>query len=247
LERNAEYRLFLSFTKRQNSNSKISSESFLYAKVERLDLKQALHSRETRLVIVLWILYVTFSFAYSFIGFIHYQPGSHYHEYSPAKLAVEVGGHLIFGFVASIPFLNLRISMLTTAFAILIDVDHILSAIGFDVSGRPDHSILFAALSSVFIVYLAVKMNVSKESTIKLAFVGAVTVLAHLSYDVFASNGSSFQLFIPFSFVTINFSDNTWIILEVAAIVLAIVATLTSKLSSKSQRDWIASRERLKL
>lgn len=141
--------------------------------------------------------------------------------------------------------------MLTTAFAILIDVDHILSALGFDVSGRPDHSILYAALSSVFIVYLAIKLNVSKGSTIKLAFVGAVTVLAHVSYDVFASNGSSFQPFIPFSFVTIDFAFSTWIVFEAAAIVLAVLATLIAKVysreSQRRERMVSHSRERLRL
>jgi len=197
-------------------------------------VSKLLVDREFLLVVAIAIFYAALSFAYSFIGFLHYEPGSHFHEYSGARLAVEVGGHLLFGFIAAIPFLDLRISLLTSGLAILIDVDHILSALNFDVSGRPDHSIMYAIISSLFIVYLATKLRLSKQVRIKLAFVGTVTILAHLSYDVFAAQGSSFQIFIPFSFQSVSFGFDSWVYLEAAALVVAFLGLLFARRFGRS-------------
>ena len=184
-------------------------------------------------MIMIALFYTALSLGYSLIGFLYYQPGSHYHEYSLGKLAVEIGGHYLFGFVAALPLLDLDVALLTGALAILIDVDHLLSAFNFNVSGRPDHSILYLFVSTTFIIYFGVRLGVSKQVLSKLVFVGPITLLAHLSYDVFASSGTTFQLFIPFSFQEIGFPDYSWIILEAAAILLSALGLYASKRNSQ--------------
>lgn len=187
------------------------------------------------LILTIALFYTVLSLAYSSVGFLYYQPGSHYHEYRFGLLAIEIGGHYLFGFLAALPLLDLDLALLTGSLAILIDVDHIFSALGFNVSGRPDHSILFLIVSTAFIIYLAVRMRVSQKLLTKLAFVGAIALLAHLAYDVFAQSGSTFQLFIPFSYEEIAVPDYSWILFEVAAIFTAIFAPyLANKQRSRS-------------
>jgi hypothetical protein len=185
--------------------------------------------RKFILVITIALFYTALSLGYSLIGFLYYQPGSHYHEYSLGKLAIEIGGHYLFGFLAALPLLDLDIALLTGALAILIDADHVLSALGFNVSGRPDHSILYLFVSTAFILYLGVRLGVSGKLLTKLTFIGPITLLAHLSYDVFAQAGTTFQLFIPVSYREIAFPDYSWIILEFAAILLSAAGFYLSK------------------
>jgi len=181
--------------------------------------------------------YAVLSYLYSFIGFLYYQPGSHYHEYTLGKLVIEIGGHYLFGFVATILLFDLGIALLTGALAVLIDVDHLLSALNFNVSGRPDHSLLFLFVSAAFIFYFSVRLRISKALIAKLLFVGPITLLAHLSYDVFASsNGTTFQLLIPFSYGEYFFANDTWLYLELGAIALSVAGVLVSRFLSKRGR-----------
>ena len=189
------------------------------------------------LILTIALFYTGLSLLYSLVGFLYYQPGSHYHEYQLGKLAIEIGGHYLFGFLAALPLLDLDLALLTGALAILIDVDHILSALGFNVSGRPDHSIVFLIVSTAFIGYVSVRMHVSSKLLTKLTFVGVIALLAHLSYDVFAQSGSTFQLFIPFSFQEIAVPDYSWIILEAAAIITSLVALyLSSRIRDRRKK-----------
>ena len=192
--------------------------------------------RKFLVMLVIAAFYTAVSLAYSFIGFLYFQPGSHYHEYEFTKLVVEIGGHYLFGFVAALPLVDLDIALLTGVLAILIDIDHILSAIGYDVSGRPDHSILFLIVSTAFILYLGTRLQLSSELLLKLLFVGPITLLAHLSYDVFAANGTTFQILIPFSYQEFYFADWTWIVFESAAVILAILGLILSRSASRKPK-----------
>jgi uncharacterized membrane protein len=187
-------------------------------------------------MVVIAAFYTGLSLAYSFIGFLYYQPGSHYHEYEFAKLAIEIGGHYLFGFIAALPLMDLDIALLTGALAILIDIDHILSALGYSVSGRPDHSILYLIVSTSFILYLGTRLRLSNQLLAKLLFVGPITLLAHLSYDVFAAGGTTFQILIPFSYQEFFFADWTWIVFESAAIILALVGLILSRSFSRKAK-----------
>ena len=187
-------------------------------------------------MVAIALFYTVLSFSYSFVGFLHYQPGSHFHEYAFAKLAIEIGGHFIFGFAAAIPLLDFGVAILAGSLAVLLDSDHILSALNFPVSGRPDHSLLFMLVSTLLILYLGSRMRLSRNLILKLVFVGPVTLLAHISYDVFAASGSTFQLLIPFDFAQIYLPYYAWAVFEAAALLLSFLGLYLSRLSTSQTK-----------
>jgi len=151
-------------------------------------------------------------------------------------LGVEVAGHYAFGFVAALFLADLGIAALVGAMAVLIDSDHLLSALSLPVSGRPDHSILYVLVSTVLIAYLGTRIRLAPELTLKLLFIGPIVILSHLAYDKFASsNGTTFQLAIPFSYSEYFFANGTWIYFEFGAIFVSVMGYLVSKrLSGKA-------------
>ena len=179
-----------------------------------------------RKAVLLALFYAGLAFAYSFIGFLHPEIGSHYHEYVPPKLVIEIVGHFTFGFIAALPFFDIEISFLTGAAAVLIDTDHILSALDLNITGRPDHSFLFFAVSAVVLIYFAKRLHLPRNFMTKLAFFAPVVLFSHISYDIFSGTGSSFQLLIPFSFETFDLPYYDWIVFEAAALSLSLIGYL---------------------
>jgi hypothetical protein len=181
-----------------------------------------------------------FAFLYSFIGFLHPMPPVHIHEYSPSKIAIEVSGHFLFGAVASIPLLSVRLLLVTGSLAVAIDVDHILSASGFFVSGRPDHSFLFVIVACVFLYLFAKRLKLDYAGALTVAALPAVVFCAHISYDIFSAlyifppTGSSFPLLAPFSFNDILLSGWFWFLLEVSGVVISwLVHAFTKRLEGR--------------
>ncbi|MDG6924137.1 MAG: hypothetical protein JRN67_12705 [Nitrososphaerota archaeon] len=175
-------------------------------------------------LVLLALLYAAIALGYSFIGFLHPQFGSHYHEYSFPNLIVEISGHFVFGFVAAIPFLDLGISLLAGAAAVLIDADHVLSALNYNVSGRPDHSFLFILVSMAILILMARLGNLSESFQVKLSLLAPVILFAHISFDIFIAGGdTSFQLLIPFSFAFQTFPFYYWVLFETAALLLSLI------------------------
>ena len=189
-----------------------------------------------RKIFLLALFYAALSFAYSIIGFAHPVITSSANEYSPSKILLEVVGHFVFGFIASLPLLDFQLSMLTGALAVLIDSDHILSSLNFSVLGRPDHSILYAVVSLVLLVYIGNKLNFDLSTLTKIAFIAPITVMSHISYDIFAKTGPAFPLLVPFNFGEIFLPFYFWYILEGGAILIAIVAYFTAQRYQNSNR-----------
>lgn len=104
-------------------------------------------TRDAKTLIIFTIVYLALSFGFSFIGFLYPETPVPLSEYSGMNLFAEVGGHFLFGFAAALPFLDLDLTLLGGVFAVAIDSDHILSSMGFYVSGRPSHSFFFAVFS----------------------------------------------------------------------------------------------------
>jgi hypothetical protein len=184
--------------------------------------------------------YLAIAATYSLVALLHYQPVSSLPEYTYSSFALEILGHFAFGTIAALPLLDLDFALIGGACAVLIDSDHILDALNLGVSGRPDHSIMFAFVSAALLFLVARKMNFSRLRQIKTIFLGPMIVLAHISYDILYARGpSTFQLFIPFNFqeVTLPYSD--WYILLFEAIMVSAVAYLVSR--------WIAAREEMRM
>ncbi|MGI0080635.1 MAG: hypothetical protein ACRECH_13550 [Nitrososphaerales archaeon] len=189
-----------------------------------------------RKIILLALFYAALSFAYSLIGLAHPVVAGQANEYTPSKLLVEVAGHFVFGFVASLPLLDIQLCVLTGALAVLIDSDHLLEALNLSVSGRPDHSILYALVSLVALVYVGNKMGLDESTLTKLSFIAPITLLSHVSYDIFARTGPSFPLWVPFDFGEIFLPYYFWYVLEASAILMAVGAYFVARRQSVNRK-----------
>ena len=123
-------------------------------------------------MIILSIIYVVLSFAYSALGFLHGLPHGNGSEYTISFLIPEIGGHILFAVVAILPFLDLELCVLSAVIAVFIDMDHLLGIFTkLPFVGRPNHSILFILVTISILVYAATRMNLSRSSLIKVAFI----------------------------------------------------------------------------
>lgn len=163
------------------------------------------------------LAYVVFSFVWSLLGFASPVPPAHLREYTLGTFAVEVGGHLLFGAVAALPTMDLRLIALCTGEASLIDSDHILSALNFPVETRLSHSIGFLILMTVAISWVATR---GKRLDVRVMLTTVAAILAHFSYDIYAGNGE-FPVFAPVSLTPVQFPHWTWAVFEASAIAVA--------------------------
>ena len=200
------------------------------------------HVDGIRKVSILSACYLVFALGYSLIGFLQPIPAAHIHEYSPTRAILELGGHVLFGLIAALPLMDFDLILLSGAIAVLIDVDHIWTAFSFNVSNRPDHSIVYVLLASLAIFYAGTRLGYSKKRIVKLSWVPLIAFLSHLSYDVFAAfalyqgRGSSFPLFIPFNFGSISFGFYDFLPLELAAVSVSLIILLIANGSRQFRR-----------
>jgi len=196
-------------------------------------LTRTLASRLTLLEVTL--AFTIFAFLFSLIGFLHPQPAAHYHEYSISVLTTEVIGHFSFGFLAALPLVDLELSFAVGSMAVLIDVDHLMAALGFSIGGRADHSAAFATAAVIIMILLARRIHLQTGRATKLALTGLVTVSSHLAYDIFSaayvapSTGSAFPLLVPFSFQNFSFPTWYWLLFEAAAAAISLLGYLSAR------------------
>ncbi len=197
-----------------------------------------------RQMLILGLCYLALSFSYSFIGFLHPEPTTFLPEYTYSSFTLEILGHFAFGVIATLPLLDLDLALLGGACAVLIDSDHVLDSLNLGVSGRPDHSILFVLISMLVMFALVRKVGLSRSTQVKIMFLAPAIVLNHLSFDVFAGGGSTFQLLIPFSFQSIALSYGAWYPLLLAAMMFSALGCLSSKhWGENNRREKIRSKE----
>jgi len=181
------------------------------------------------------IAFAAVAFLFSLVGFLHPEPAVHYHEYSASAFVLEIVGHFSFGFLAASPLLDVGLALWVGSMAVLIDTDHLLAALGFAVSSRPDHSLAFAAVSSVALALLARRFRVPSSKSVKMPFLGPVVVLSHIAYDVFSATstqpggGGAFPLFIPLTFETVDFVGWYWLLFEGIAAAASVAGYLITK------------------
>jgi hypothetical protein len=210
---------------------------------QKVSLRSFFSTRNLMILIIFTLVYVALTFGTSFLGFLAPEPPVALRQYTPISLLEELGGHFLFGAIAALPFFDLDLIFLTGIFAVAIDTDHILYAMGFYVSETPDHSFFYAILSGLILLYVARRMKLGKEREIKFAFLGPVVVLSHISYDIFASyaffieRGYSFPLFDPFSFSKIPFSFNYWLLFEISAFLLAVCGLYVARKVQKRTKE----------
>jgi len=143
-------------------------------------------------------------------------------------------GHVFFGMIAGVLSLRLKYVFLIGAFALLLDADHLLQFFNVEMISRMVHSVPFAIIIAVIMLYVFGKKDY------RLAAISFSAIISHIAYDIlfvgqiYPGSASGFPLFSPFTVEIIKFQGLDWLYLEILAIVIiGIIAILDRKISIK--------------
>lgn len=172
-----------------------------------------------RWLVLLGSIYGLTAVVWSLAGFFSPVTPLGLHEYSLSAFVIEVGGHMVWGFVAALATLDPALILLVVGESVLIDSDHILSIAGLPVEPRLAHSFTFALFVAFALAYVG-RRGATLDRGIFWATLGAIA--GHFSYDIFAGYGL-FPMFAPFynSFIPLPFY--AWPLLEGLALVLCLL------------------------
>ena len=147
----------------------------------------------------------------------------------------HIFGHVLFGMIAGAISLSLRYVFLTGAFAILLDADHLLQFFNIEMIGRMVHSIPFAIIIALIMIYVFGKKDY------RLAAISFAAIISHIAFDVWLAqqtlpgSTSGFPLFAPFTVEIIKLGGLDWLYLQILAIaIVGIIAILNHKISIKN-------------
>ncbi len=144
-------------------------------------------------------------------------------------------GHIFFGMIAGVLSLRLKYVFLIGAFALLLDADHLLQFFNVEMISRMVHSVPFAIIIAVIMLYVFGKKDY------RLAAVAFSAIISHIAFDVwfvgqiYPGSTSGFPLFSPFTVEIIRFQGLDWLYLEILAItIVGIISILHRKISIKN-------------
>ena len=144
-------------------------------------------------------------------------------------------GHALFGMIAGAISLSLRYVFLTGAFAVLIDSDHLLQFFDIEMISRMVHSIPFALIIALIMLFIFGKRDY------RLASISFAAIISHIAFDVFLAqqifpdSTSGFPLFSPFTVEFIQLGGLDWLYLQIVAIgIVGIIAIVNHKISIKN-------------
>ena len=144
-------------------------------------------------------------------------------------------GHVFFGMIAGALSLRLKYVFLIGAFALLLDADHLLQFFNVEMISRMVHSVPFAIIIAVIMLYVFGKKDY------RLAAISFSAIISHIAFDVwfvgqiYPGSTGGFPLFSPFTVEIIRFQGLDWLYLEILAIVIVgIIAILHRKISIKN-------------
>ena len=183
------------------------------------------------------VIFSVLSFGFSLTGFLF--PDHSYIIGNPLLHTSfsfwHIIGHILFGMIAGAISLSLRYVFLTGAFAILLDADHLLQFFNVEMIARMVHSLPFAIIIAVIMLYVFGKKDY------RLAAISFSAILSHIAFDiwlnaqVFPGSSSGFPLFSPFTVETIRLGGLDWLYLEILAIaIVGVVVILNRKISIKN-------------
>ena len=151
------------------------------------------------------------SFGVSLIGLIPVSPFSDGSYIIGSPLIVSnpslehIVGHILFGMIAGAISLSLRYVFLTGAFAILLDADHLLQFFDIEMISRMAHSVPFAIIIAVIMIYvLGIK-------DYRLGAISFSAIISHIAFDtwfvgqLYPGSSGGFPLFSPFTIEIIKF------------------------------------------
>ena len=104
-------------------------------------------------------------------------------------------GHVFFGMIAGVLSLRLKYVFLIGAFALLLDADHLLQFFNVEMISRMVHSVPFAIIIAVIMLYVFGKKDY------RLAAISFSAIISHIAFDVwfvgqiYPGSTSGFPLF----------------------------------------------------
>ena len=144
-------------------------------------------------------------------------------------------GHVLFGMIAGAISLSLRYVFLSGALALLVDADHLLQFLDVEMISRMVHSLPFAIIIAVIMLYVFGKKDY------RLAAISFSAIISHIAFDtwfvgqIHPGSTGGFPLFSPLTLEIFQLQGLDWLYLEILAVVIVgIVAILSRKISIKN-------------
>jgi len=194
-------------------------------------------SEQIKFFIKTCVIFSVLSFGFSLTGFLF--PDDSYVIGNPLIVGnpslEHIFGHVFFGMIAGAISLSLRYIFLSGALALLLDADHLLQFFNVEMISRMVHSLPFAIIIAVIMLYIFGKKDY------RLAAISFSAIISHIAFDVwltgqiFPGSTSGFPLLSPFTVEIFRFQGLDWLYLEILAIVIVgIIAILDRKISIKN-------------
>ena len=195
-------------------------------------------SKQIKFFIKSCVIFSILSFGFSLTGFTFHADDSSIigNPLIVSNPSLEhILGHVFFGMIAGVLSLRLRYVFVAGAFALLVDADHLLQFFNVEMIPRMVHSLPFAIIIAVIMLYVFGKKDY------RLAAISFSAIISHIAYDVlfvgqiYPGSTSGFPLFSPFTVEIIQFQGLDWLYLEILAIaIVGVIAILDRKISIKN-------------
>ncbi len=194
-------------------------------------------SEQLKFFIKSCIIFSVLSFGFSLTGFLF--PDDSYIIGNPLIVSSptleHIFGHIAFGVIAGAISLSLRYVFLSGALALLVDADHLLQFLDLEMISRMVHSLPFAIIIAVIMLYVFGKKDY------RLAVISFSAIISHIAFDVWLvgqinpGSTSGFPLFSPFTIEIFQLQGLDWLYLEILAVgIVGIIAILDRKISIKN-------------
>jgi len=194
-------------------------------------------SEQIKFFIKSCVIFSVLSFGFSLTGFLFtddsYIIGNPLVVSSPTL--EHIFGHVAFGIIAGAISLSLRYVFLSGALALLVDADHLLQFLDLEMISRMVHSLPFAIIIAVIMLYVFGKKDY------RLAAISFSAIISHIAFDtwfvgqIHPGSTGGFPLFSPLTLEIIKFQGLDWLYLEILAVVIiGIIAVLDRKISIKN-------------
>jgi len=183
------------------------------------------------------IIFSVLSFGFSLTGFLF--PDNSSIIGNPLVVSSptleHIFGHIAFGMIAGAISLSLRYVFLSGALALLVDADHLLQFLDVEMISRMVHSLPFAIIIAVIMLYVFGKKDY------RLAAISFSAIISHIAFDtwfvgqIHPGSTGGFPLFSPITLEIFQLQGLDWLYLEILAVVIVgIVAVLDRKISIKN-------------
>jgi len=194
-------------------------------------------SEQIKFFIKACVIFSVLSFGFSLTGLLF--PDDSYVIGNPLVVSSptleHIFGHVAFGVIAGAISLSLRYVFLSGALALLVDADHLLQFLDVEMISRMVHSLPFAIIIAVIMLYVFGKKDY------RLAAISFSAIISHIAFDtwfvgqIHPGSAGGFPLFSPITLEIFQLQGLDWLYLEILAIaIVGIIAVLNRKISIKN-------------